>query len=196
MTAVRRAGPGRVVLELDGRLWRIVPDEVVLRLGFAAGDELDRGTLRRLRAELRRVEAFAAAGRSLSRRDLSKARLRERLRRAGVAPAEKERTLARLERMGLVDDHRLARARAATLAERGWGDAAIAARLEEDGIDASTGRAVIDELAPERERALALAGGECDRRKAGSLLIRRGFSPDSIEAAVGMLDEGLPTQLG
>lgn len=184
------------MLELDGRPWRIVPDEVVLRIGLAAGRELDRETLRRLRAELRRVEALAVAGRALSRRDVSRARLGERLRRAGVSPAEEERALATLERAGLVDDRRLARGRAAALAERGWGDAAIQDRLEAEGIDAPTARAAVDELPPERERALALTGDKGDRRKAASFLARRGFSPDSVEAVAGVLDEGRRAQLG
>ncbi|MGH3041065.1 MAG: hypothetical protein ACRDNG_04895, partial [Gaiellaceae bacterium] len=71
LTAVRRARPGRVELEVDDRRWRVVPDAVVLRCGLAAGVELDRPLLRRLRRELRRAEALEAATRTIARRDVS-----------------------------------------------------------------------------------------------------------------------------
>lgn len=189
LTAVRRTGRGRVALEVDGQAWRTVPEEVVLRVGLASGDELDRPALRRLRVELRRVEALATATRALARQDLSRARLSDRLRASGVAPAEETRTLALLESSGLVNDRRLAETRAAALAERGWGDDAIASRLESQSLEPEDVRAAIASLQPEGERAAALAADSEDRRSTGLLLSRRGFSPDSIEVALGVLDE-------
>ena len=189
LTAVRRTGRGRVVLEVDGQAWRTVPEEVVLRVGLASGDELDRPALRRLRVELRRLEALTAATRALARQDLSRARLSDRLRASGVAPAEETRTLALLESNSLVDDRRLAETRAAALAERGWGDDAIVSRLESQSLEPEDVRAALASLPPETERAAALAAGTEDRRATGLLLARRGFSPDSIEFVLGVLDE-------
>jgi hypothetical protein len=71
LTALRRARAGRVALEVDGRPWRVVPDEVALAAGLRAGLVLDRAALRRLRRELRRVEAMEAAARVLAHRDLA-----------------------------------------------------------------------------------------------------------------------------
>ena len=42
-----------MLLEVDGRPWRTVPDRVVVRCGLAADVELTRPLLRHLRAELR-----------------------------------------------------------------------------------------------------------------------------------------------
>jgi SOS response regulatory protein OraA/RecX len=188
LTALRRARAGRVALEVDGRPWRVVPDEVALAAGLRAGLVLDRAALRRLRRELRRVEAMEAAARVLAHRDLARERLGERLLRAGVAAGDRERTLASLERAGVVDDARLAHSRAGVLAARGWGDEAIRARLEAEGIREEERRDALAALAPEPERAVEVADGEVDRRRAAALLTRRGFSPDSIDAAVGFLD--------
>ncbi|MBD0317665.1 MAG: RecX family transcriptional regulator [Thermoleophilia bacterium] len=185
LTALRRAGEGRVALELDGRPWRVVPDDVVVRAGLAAGLDLDRPALRRLRGELRRAEARASAARALAQRDLSAGRLRERLARAGVRGAAAVEAIDVLERSGVVSDERLARARAQALAERGYGDAAIAARLEDDGVGREHAEAALAELLPESERASAFVRPEGDPARAARRLARRGFRRESIETALG-----------
>ena len=189
LTALRRARPGWVDLEVDGRPWRSVPDQAVLGAGLALGVTLDRRRLRSLRRELRRSDALATAGRGLTRRSESRARVAQRLERAGVAPAARREALDTLERLGLVDDVRLAGARAESLVRRGWGDAAIVAKIIAEGIPDESALLAVEELPCERDRAIALAEGQSDRRRAASLLTRRGFGDDAIEAAVGPLDE-------
>jgi regulatory protein len=189
LTAVRRSRPGRVALEVDGRPWRVVPDEVVVRCGLAAGLELERPLLREIRRALRRTEALELAARALHRRDLSRRRLDERLAARGVAEHEREGALATLAAAGAVNDARVARARGAALAESGWGDAAVVARLRGEGFTAELARDVLAGLAPESERARSAAARFDDRRKAWAHLSRRGFSEEAIEAALGTLDE-------
>jgi SOS response regulatory protein OraA/RecX len=196
ITALRRQRPGSVAVEVDGRRWRVVPDDVVVRCGLAAGVQLERPLLRELRRELRRAEALAAATGVLSRRDVSRRRLDERLRARGATASESERAVATLESAGLVDDARLARRRAEILAERGWGDGAISARLQAEGVAAELVRAAVAELSPEGERAAALARQAPDRRRAWKLLARRGFSADAAEFALGPLDEEPSAGLG
>lgn len=188
LTRLHRSGHGRIALEVDGQPWRVVPDEVVLRCGLRVGIELERPLLREIRRELRRADALAVAARALARRDLSRGRLAERLRARGVARETEERAVAALEDAGLVDDRRLARTRAAALADRGWGDAAIEERLGREAIAADLVRAALDELPPESERAMRLTASAGDQRKAWALLMRRGFAVETIEEAVGMLD--------
>jgi SOS response regulatory protein OraA/RecX len=173
---------------VDGEPWRTVPDEVVVRCGLWAGVELERPLLRRLRKELRHAEALALAGRTLRRRDLSLRRLSERLERAGVAPAAERSALAALTEARIMDDRRLAGRRAGALAERGWGDAAIAARLQAEGIPDPEAGAAIRDLEPETGRAARTAGGLTDPRKAGAMLMRRGFDEETIQAVLGSLD--------
>jgi SOS response regulatory protein OraA/RecX len=188
LTAVRRARPGRVELEVDGRRWRIVPDEVVLRCGLAAGTALDRPLLRTLRRELLRAEALGLAARTVARRDLSERRLRARLAARGVRRADADGAVAALAGAGIVDDARAAESRARSLADRGWGDAAVAARLAGEGFGSDEARAALAGLRPERERAEELAARRGDARAAWKLLARRGFALETVEDVVGVLD--------
>jgi SOS response regulatory protein OraA/RecX len=165
-----------------------VPDDVVVRCGLAAGLPLERPLLRRIGRELRRSEALALAGRALTRLELSERRLEERLRRRRVPPALATEAVATFAEAGFVDDARLARRRASALAERGWGDAAIVARLVQVGVSEGDARAALAELEPEPERAAALAARAGGRQKAWTLLARRGFAEETIAALVGTLD--------
>ncbi len=168
-----------MALEVDGLPWRVVPDEVVVRAGLALGVRLERPVLRVIRAELQRTGALRVAGRALARKDVSARRLEQRLTRAGIAPEAGREVLADLSKAGIVDDARTARAHAERLASRGYGDAAIAARLEAEGIDEAAARDALSELSPERERARDVPPGR---------LAARGFSPETIEEIVGPLD--------
>ena len=184
ITALRAAGRGRVGVELDGAPWRMAPLEAVVRAGLTAGLELDRERARRFRRELKRTEASTAAARTLARRDLPARELEARLERQGVAPVERRETVGRLERAGAVDDARFARTRAAVLASRGWGDAAIRHDLVGRGVGPEVAAAVVEELEPETERARGVSERLGGGLKAARALARRGFGEDAIEAAV------------
>jgi SOS response regulatory protein OraA/RecX len=188
ITALRRSGPGRVAVDLDGQPWRTVPDVVVVRCGLRADLMLDRPLARALARELRNERALGTAVRSLRARPLSEQRLRERLQSRGVRADAERAALAALSEAGYVDDERLARGRAAALADRGWGDTAIAARLVGEGLAESDVEAAVAELESEPDRARRLIKGG-DRRKAWTLLQRRGFASETIEALLGDLDE-------
>jgi SOS response regulatory protein OraA/RecX len=184
VSGLRAAGHGRVLVELDGASWRTVPSDVVVEVGLAVGSELDRPQLRVLRRALRRHEALARAAEALRHREQSAARLRERLERR-VAPAAAAEALAALGRAGLVEDGRYARARAASLARRGLGDAAIRFELERDGVGAGDADCALEELPAERERAVEIV-----RRRGGGVgtarfLHRRGFSEETLETVLG-----------
>lgn len=192
LTALRAAGPGRVALEVDGRPWRTVPAVAVARAGLAEGLELDRPLLRRIRSELVRGRAVGVAGRALARRELSTRELSGRLARAGVAPAVAEKVREGLIAAGAVDDGRYARTVSESLARRGWGNAAIEARLEAAGVDREVAEEALARLAPEDERARAAMGRERDPRKAAARLARRGFSAETVEECLGgALDSNL-----
>jgi SOS response regulatory protein OraA/RecX len=185
VTALRAQPRGRVAVELDGASWRTLPTEPVVRAGLRVGCELDRPTARLLRRELRRAEALAVAGRSLRARDISVQALEERLERSGV-PRELRRDVVRaLEGAGIVDDRRFATARAAALAGRGYGDAAIAADLDRRGLAADLSAEALAALAPEAERAREAAAERGRGAKTARFLASKGFGEEAIEAALG-----------
>ena len=176
---------GRVAVELDGAPWRTLPVEVVARAGLSEGRALDRPALRLLRHELRRAEALQVAGSALRRQDLSSRGVAARLRRAAVAPAAVEESLAVLSRAGLVDDARFARTRAGTLAERGYGDAAIRYDLERQGVGPEPIEGAIESLEPEGERARRLVASRGPGAKTARHLASKGFGAEAIETAAG-----------
>jgi SOS response regulatory protein OraA/RecX len=185
VSALRSAGrEGNVRIELDGVPWRTLPLEVVVRAGLVAGRALERPQLRLLRRELRRHEALRASTGALRHRDLSARELEERLRRRDVAPAEREGVIETLRSAGLVDDDRVARSRACSLAGRGYGDAAIRLDLERRGIAGEAAEAALAELEPERDRAAAVVARRGGGAATARLLMRRGFGEDAVEAAV------------
>jgi regulatory protein len=192
VTALRDARGGRIAVELDGERWRTLPLEVVARVGLAPGEELDRSRLRALARELRRARALDSALRTVTRRDVSSQRLRERLARRHVPPAQRDEAVGALDRAGFVDDARYACGRAASLADRGHGDAAIRWRLEDEGVPAALVAAAITGLESEVERARRLVEARGSGLRTARELVRRGFGEDAVESALGgaVADEG------
>ena len=185
VTALRAGRRARVVVEVDGAPWRTFPLAVVTRAGLVVGLELDRGRLRQLARERRRARALDEAARVLARRDLSRRSLEARLARASVGSTARADAVETLARVGLVDDGRYARGRAAALADRGFGDAAIRWRLEQEGVDGEAREDAVSHLEPEALRARHLLDRRGRTPSTARLLARRGFSEDAVEWAFG-----------
>ena len=119
-------------------------------------------------------------------RDRTAAELETRLEQRGVGEAERVQALETLERIGYVDDERLARTRAEQLAERGSGDALIRDDLERRGLAADVIELAVGALEPERERAARIAGQRGRNVKTARYLASRGFGEDVLEGLVAM----------
>lgn len=158
-----------------------------MRAALRSGRALDRPLARSLARELRWSRALAQAGRALRARDLSAQELDERLERRRVPRAARAAALDSLERSGLVDDNRFAVARAAALAARGYGDAAIGADLEQRGVEAEAVTGALGALDPERERAARAAAGRPPGAATARWLAARGFGEDAVEAVGGVV---------
>jgi SOS response regulatory protein OraA/RecX len=120
----------------------------------------------------------------LRRSDRSAQEVDERLERAGVDEAQRAEALDTLVRLGYVDDARLAVRRAETLAERGFGDAAIRHDLARRGISSDEIAAALAALAPERERATARMARDGATPRMARRLAAKGFSAEAIDAAL------------
>lgn len=96
--------------------------------------------------------------------------------------------LETLERIGYVDDVRFATVRAAALAARSLGDAAVRHDLEAGGISPEVVEAALAALEPEAERAAAVVARRGRSAKTAAHLARKGFGEDAIEAAVRLPD--------
>jgi SOS response regulatory protein OraA/RecX len=135
------------------------------------------------------LRALDVATSALARRDFSEAGLRERLDRAGVAPAEAEAVLERLRNEGIVDEARFGASRARALAERGKGDAAIRFDLEAQGLPGDVVERALAALEPERVRAERIVARRGPGAATARLLAGRGFDEEAIEAAVASRPE-------
>ena len=184
VTALRPERRDRVCVELDGEAWRTVPAAAVVAAGLRVGSPLDRERARELRRALRRVAARDTAARALSRRDRSEAELAAHLARRGVDETRQADAVDAMRSLGYVDDARFALARACGMAGRGYGDAAIRWDLEGRGVGADHVEAALAGIEPESERAEAVAARLGAGPKAARALGAKGFSPESIEAAV------------
>ena len=181
VTGLRERKRGRVAVELDGRPWRVLPTDAVVRAGLAVGRPLDRPTARELAREIRRARALAAATRSLAASDRSERALEQRLARAGHSAAAREAAIASLARAGAVDDVRLAQSRAELLARRGYGDAAIRADLRRRLIAPEAADAAVASLEPEVERLRRVLEQQSITPALLRRLAGRGFSRDALE---------------
>jgi regulatory protein len=132
----------------------------------------------------RETDAFETAVRALRAADRSAAELAQRLERRGVGEAEREQALERLERLGYVDDGRVARRRAEQLAGRGSGDALIRDDLERRGIAAELVEEALAGLEPERERASRIVAERGPGARTARYLASRGFGEDAVAALV------------
>jgi SOS response regulatory protein OraA/RecX len=180
VTGLRERKRARVAVELDGRPWRVLPTDVVVRAGLAVGRPLDRHTARQLAREIRRGRALSQATRTLAAAGRSRGELQQRLARAGHAEAAREEALESLGRAGLVDDARLAEDRAAVLARRGYGDAAIRADLRRRLIGSEASADAVAALEPELARAGRLVAGRDVTPTLLRRLAGRGFSRDTL----------------
>lgn len=181
ITGLREVSASDVLVELDGAPWRKIPLIAAARAGLSVGKRLEREDLRLLRRELRRAEALTKATRMLARRPLPRALLEDRLERKGVAPAALEEAVEVLEQAQYLNDHSYALDRARSLAERGYGDAAVRHILEQEGVASELIEQAVASLDPEIDRARALALADPDRRRLLGRLARRGFSCETVE---------------
>jgi len=125
-------------------------------------------------------------------RDRSRRDVEARLARAGVEEASRDEALETLERLGYVDDGRFASSRAAALAARGFGDAAIEDALAREGIEAETAVVAIRAITGERERAAAIVEREGRSARTAARLSRRGFSHETVDDLLGDVAAGDP----
>jgi SOS response regulatory protein OraA/RecX len=119
--------------------------------------------------------------RSLAASARSRRELDRRLERAGHTASAREDAIAALDCAGLLDDSRLAEARAERLSRRGYGDAGIRADLERRLIPADTAADAVAALEPEFERARRLLAGQSLTPALLGRLAARGFSRDTLD---------------
>ena len=129
-------------------------------------------------------DAFEAGLKALSRRELSRVELVARLERSGIDREDAELASSQLAEAGYQSDERTAEERARVLAARMQGDRAIRADLRGRGISQLDIDSALEGVDPESTRAERLAGRAADAAQLARVLHRKGFTDDTIEAAL------------
>lgn len=197
----------QVVLK-DGRSWTLA-EELVLDAGLHAGDSVDPAALVDLERRDEPYRARDAALNLLSYRARSTAELRRRLLRKGFEAAVVDRCLEDMRGHGYLDDAAFAEAFVRDrLRMRPRGRRRLVAELRGKGVDPDTAAAAVDralqeadateeQLSLEAARAWAArnrarldrAARDADARTSArqslyAYLARRGFRPDTVQAAL------------
>jgi regulatory protein len=144
-------------------------------------------------------DAYTKALGLLVRREHSRRELERKLSAKGVEPALAETALDKLGEQGYQDDSRFAEMLVRTRITRGHGPLRIRADLGVHHIDSETSAQVLTDAEPDWT-ALALealrrrfgdqpATNQAERIKRTSFLMRRGFTGDSIRAALNHTDD-------
>lgn len=126
---------------------------------------------------------------ALSRRELSRAELVARLERSGIELEDAERAISELTTAGYQSDERTANERTRVLAARLYGDLAIRDDLARRGIADESIDSALADVEPELLRAKELSQRGSDATRLARTLHRKGYTPDTIEAALRMSDE-------
>lgn len=201
MTRIERIQPSlhkkdRVLVYLTGGdLLRITPEEL-LRFGLRPGQELTEDVLEELRraaarSQTRQRAAELAAGRMLSRKELS-----DRLVKKGADPQEAQETAQWLADLGAVDDAAYAGVIARHYAAMGYGPGRVRQELQRRGVPRDLWEDALAQL-PDPEEAIdkflaaKLRGKMPDRatlQRLSAALQRRGFQWQDIRPALARLD--------
>lgn len=204
MTRIERIQPSlhkkdRVLVYLTGGdLLRITPEEL-LRFGLRPGQELTEDVLEELRraaarSQTRQRAAELAAGRMLSRKELS-----DRLVKKGADPREAQETAQWLADLGAVDDAAYAGVIARHYAAMGYGPGRVRQELQRRGVPRDLWEDALAQL-PDPEEAIGiflaakLRGKTPDRatlQRLSAALQRRGFQWQDIRPALARLDRDM-----
>jgi regulatory protein len=178
-------------IALDGDYAFTLDGATLVAEGLAVGMELSEEDIARLRAAAEERRIYDSALSFLTARPRSRAEVRRRLlrprpNRQPIAPEVVDRVLARLERMGLLDDREFSgfwveqrerfSPRAASAVRFELRQRGVAREITEDAVDA--GQDEERALAAGRQRLRSLSGldYEAFRDRLGPFLLRRGFS--------------------
>ena len=188
---------GRVLVFLaDGACLKITEQEL-LDFGLRAGDELDEGTLARLKeaAGVSNVKATAAdliGKRAMSRRDLER-----KLKEKGASEADARYAAEWLEAIGAINDAGYAALLVRHYSQMGYGPARLRDKLREKGVPRELWDDALDQ-APDNgaqiDRFLAdkLRGQTPDektKKRLTDALLRRGYAWGDVKAGWTRLGE-------
>ena len=188
---------GRVLVFLEDGACLKVTEQELLDFRLRSGDELEAGTLERLKeaAGVSNVKATAAdliGKRAMSRRDLER-----KLKEKGASEADARYAAEWLEAIGAINDAEYAAALVRHYGGMGYGPARVREKLYEKGVPKELWEDALEELPEDGGQIDAFLRGklrgrmpdEKEKRRLTNALLRRGFNWGEVKAAWGRLGE-------
>ena len=182
---------GRVLVFLEDGACLKITEQELLDFGLRSGDELDEGTLGRLKeaAGVSNVKTTAAdlvGKRAMSRRDLEK-----KLQAKGASETEARYAAEWLEAIGAIDDADYAAMLVRHYGNLGYGAAYVRQKLYEKGIPRELWDEAMDALPDAAEhigrflesKLLGRLPDEKEKKRLTDALLRRGFSWGEVKNA-------------
>lgn len=209
--SVQARDVNRMSVFVEGKFSFGMPLEAGIALGIRKGIILDDDLLARCLAEDESYRARKKALNLLAFQQRSTGELEDRLRRAGFSASAREAALARMQKLGYLDDEAFAMSFARErLGGRGHGRRRVLLELGRKGIPTSLAERVVNDVAEDRDevddaltiarkRAHALRRLDDPRKKRDRLwahLLRRGFESDVIRAALDRLKSEVDGDVG
>ena len=193
---------GRVLVFLEDGACLKITEQELLDFGLRPGDELDEGTLSRLKeaAGVSNVKASAAdliGKRAMSRRDLE-----QKLQEKGASQAEARYAAEWLEAIGALDDREYAALLVRHYSQMGYGPGRVREKLREKGIPRELWEDALETMpdpAEQIDRFLEskLRGrtpDEKEKKRLCDALARRGFAWPDIRAGLARLGAEIPQE--
>jgi len=193
---------GRVLVFLEDGACLKITEQELLDFGLRPGDELDGGTLSRLKeaAGVSNVKASAAdliGKRAMSRRDLE-----QKLQEKGASQAEARYAAEWLEAIGALDDREYAALLVRHYSQMGYGPGRVREKLREKGIPRELWEDALETMpdpAEQIDRFLEskLRGrtpDEKEKKRLCDALARRGFAWPDIRAGLARLGAEIPQE--
>ena len=188
---------GRVLVFLaDGACLKITEQEL-LDFGLRAGDELDQGTLGRLKEAAGVSNVKATAADLIGKRAMSRRNLERKLKEKGASEADARYAAEWLEAIGAIDDAGYAALLVRHYSQMGYGPARLREKLREKGVPRELWDDALDQ-APDSgaqiDRFLAdkLRGqmpDEKTKKRLTDALLRRGYAWGDVKAGWTRLGE-------
>lgn len=188
---------GRVLVFLaDGACLKITEQEL-LDFGLRAGDELDEGTLARLKEAAGVSNVKAAAADLIGKRAMSRRDLERKLKEKGASEADARYAAEWLEAIGAINDADYAALLVRHYSQMGYGPARLREKLREKGVPRELWDDALDQ-APDSgaqiDRFLAdkLRGQTPDektKKRLTDALLRRGYAWGDVKAGWTRLGE-------
>ena len=182
---------GRVLVFLEDGACLKITEQELLDFGLRAGDELDDGTLTRLKQAAGVSNVKATAADLIGKRAMSRASLEKKLKEKGASEAEARYAAEWLEAIGAINDADYAALLVRHCADLGYGPARTREKLYEKGVPRELWDEALDQLPDNGEQIdrflqSKLRGrmpDEKEKKRLTDALLRRGYSWGDVKAA-------------